>query len=375
MLTRTHAAMIAAICVFVVVAPGSAARTSPTLSLVRQHPAPVLSTRTGGAEGNRFGFEGGRVVKVDGTYHLFTSEMVGDPIWVRMKLGYWTSRDRLTWTRVATVRESSAEFTGADPRAALWSPLPVWDDAANRWNLFYVAYRSKPGDGTAFTLNYDGRIWRAISKTPGMKGVSGPYEDVGVVMQPGADSLPWEGLQGTDSFFPWQVGERWYAMYGSARSERQPIEHWLVGLASAPALSGPWSRIPAHSPLPIETKFIENPIVTPAPNGGWLAVYDDNAADAIGWSWSADGIEWEKGHALVVQPTAGSWAKDVRTPLGLVDEGGGRFTVFYTGFEQAPDWTRLLRGQGGETCAIGFAELRDSSRNAKTSDSHVPVVE
>ena len=78
-------------------------------------------------------------------------------------------------------------------------------------------------------------------------------------------------------------------------------------------------------------------------------------------SWSADGIEWEKGHALVVQPTAGSWAKDVRTPLGLVDEGDGRLTVFYTGFEQAPDWTRLLRGQGGETCAIGFAELKVSN--------------
>ncbi len=62
-----------------------------------------------------------------------------------------------------------------------------------------------------------------------------------------------------------------------------------------------------------------------------------------------------------MQPTAGSWAKDVRTPLGLVDEGDGRLTVFYTGFEQAPDWTRLLRGQGGETCAIGFAELKVSN--------------
>ena len=105
MLTRTHAAMTAAISVSALISAGSAARTSPTLSLVRQHPAPVLTTRTSGAEGNRFGFEGGRVVKVDGTYHLFTSEMVGDPIWVRMKLGYWTSRDRLTWTRAATVRE------------------------------------------------------------------------------------------------------------------------------------------------------------------------------------------------------------------------------------------------------------------------------
>ena len=66
-------------------------------------------------------------MKVGGTYHLFTSEMVGDPIWVKTRFGHWTSRDRLAWTRVATVRESSGEFEGKDPRAALWSPLPVWD--------------------------------------------------------------------------------------------------------------------------------------------------------------------------------------------------------------------------------------------------------
>jgi hypothetical protein len=41
-----------------------------------------------------------------------------------------------------------------------------------------------------------------------------------------------------------------------------------------------------------------------------------------------------------------------------VDEGDGKYTVFYTGFEQPPDWTRLLAGKGGETCAIGFAELK-----------------
>ena len=36
----------------------------------------------------------------------------------------------------------------------------------------------------------------------------------------------------------------------------------------------------------------------------------------------------------------------------------GKYTVFYTGFEQPPDWTRLLAGKGGETCAIGFAEVK-----------------
>ena len=39
----------------------------------------------------KYGFEGGRVVKIGDTYHMITSEMVGDPYCVRMRTGYWNS--------------------------------------------------------------------------------------------------------------------------------------------------------------------------------------------------------------------------------------------------------------------------------------------
>ena len=342
--------------------PGHAAETkarAPRLVLVRQHPTPVITTRTPGAEGIRYGFEGGRAVKVGDTYHLLTTEMVSDPMWVKTRFGHWTSRDRLAWTRVATVRESSGEFEGKDPRASLWSPLPVWDPGEGRWNLFYVAYRSMPTDGTRFLLNHAGEIWRAVSKTQGPEGIRGPFGDVGVVMRPGPDSLPWEGLQGTDSFFPWPVGGRWRAFYGSARTETKPIGHWLVGPAGAPSLAGPWRRVAEDNPAPIETRFIENPIVTEAPGGGWVAVYDGETPDGIGWAHSDDGVRWGKGQGLVLQPKAGEWSKEMRTPLGLVPEGGDLFTLFYTGFEQVPDWTRILdTGSSQNTCAVGFAEVR-----------------
>jgi hypothetical protein len=346
--------------IWVAPAAASAAPPSPRLVLVRQHPTPVITTRTSGAEGIRYGYEGGRVVKVGDLYHLFTSEMAGDPIWVKMRFGHWTSRDRVAWTRVATVRESSGEFAGQDPRAALWSPLPVWDPGEARWNLFYVAYRSKPSEGTRFLLNHDGEIWRAVSRTKGKDGIAGPFDDVGVVLKPGRDSLPWEGLQGTDSFFPWPVDGRWRALYGSAWSQTKPIRHWLVGPAEADTLAGPWRRVREKNPAPIEDRFIENPIVSEAPGGGFVAVYDSEGADAVGWAYSPDGLRWEKGQRLVVQPKAGEWSKEVRTPLGLVPEGGDRFTLFYTGFEQAPDWARMLdEARGGETrCAVGLVELR-----------------
>ncbi len=45
-----------------------------------------------GTEGNKYGFEGGRVVKIGQTYHWITTEMVDAPRWVKTKIAYWTSR-------------------------------------------------------------------------------------------------------------------------------------------------------------------------------------------------------------------------------------------------------------------------------------------
>jgi len=179
-----------------------------------------------------------------------------------------------------------------------------------------------------------------------------------VVLKPGPDSDAWEGLQGTDSFFPYRVGREWRALYGSAKTQVMPIEYWWVGLASAPAIGGPWRRVSALNPMRIESLFIENPIVEALPDNGHLCVYDSNVPDAIGYAFSADGTHWNSGHALRVQPREKSWARDVRTPLGLVREGAGEYSIFYTGFESEPNWELLLRGKGGDTsCAIGLARV------------------
>jgi hypothetical protein len=328
------------------------------LQAVKRWQDPVLTIRADGAQGNKYGFEGGRVLKIKDTYHLFTSEMVGDPHWVKMRLGHWVSQDRTHWKRLGTLAESSGDFTGKDQRAALWSPLPVFDPKEQRWNLFYVAYQAAPDTSQQWLTNNEGRIWRAVSTTQGEDGIGGPYRDVGVILQRGKDSDSWEGLQGTDSFFPYLVGDRWYAFYGSAHTEKLPISLWQVGLASAPDISGPWTRSTALNPLKVENRFIENPIVTKLTDGTYVAVYDTDAPNAIGYTFSSDGVHWSTGQHLVVQEGSGIWASEVRTPLGLIPEGKDSFTLFYTANEKVSGAGADGNGIVSTPGSMGLVEVR-----------------
>lgn len=336
------------------------------LAVTRQLDRPVLTTQSGEAKGNKYGFEGGRVIKQDGVYHLFTSEMVGDPHWVRMKLAHWTSRDGEHWKRVGTLRESSGDFTGKDPRAALWSPMPVFDDGEDRWNLFYVAYQAAPDTPKKWLTNHEGRIWRAVSQTPGRKGIGGPYKDVGIVLERGKDSDSWEGLQGTDSFFPYKVGANWYAFYGSARTESLPIQLWQVGLAQAPSIGGPWKRCSELNPLTVEPTFIENPIVSRLADGSYIAVYDSHKPNSIGYTFSVDGVHWSPGLQLKVQTGNGIWATEVRTPLGLIDEGKGQFTLFYSANEHVDGLHADANGIVLTPGAVGMVDVRLENKSSSS---------
>jgi hypothetical protein len=314
--------------------------------------APVIDSHHAGLAGNKYGFEGGCVVKEAGVYHMFTAEMAGDPFWVKMRLAHWSSPDARQWRRIGTLYETDGRLTPGDNRFSLWAPMAVFNTDENRWNLFYIAYR--PGQGEREGLHMNGQIWRAVSATAGRTGIGGPYRDAGIILQPDAHSQPWEGQQGTDSFFPWRVGNKWYAFYGS--HQHWPIGPWCVGLAEAPALNGPWTRCSGLNPSPIEPVFIENPLVTQV-GAHYVAVYDNCAPGDTyiaegrhgGYSVSTDGIHWPKGSDLALQPESGpaQWSEDLRTPLGLIPEDDGTFTVLYTG---------KVRGQN--FWALGLARLK-----------------
>jgi hypothetical protein len=348
------------LCGLVLILAGVSAAQIPDLNLIVSHQLdqPILTIASPGAEGNKYGFEGGRVLKLDGTYHLFTSEMIGDPHWVKMRLAHWTSQDRVKWKRKSTLFQSSGDFTGKDQRAALWSPMPVYDEAEGLWNLFYVAYQCAPDTQKEWLTNHEGRIWRAVSKVRGPGGIGGPYTNVGVVLQRDKDSDPWEGLQGTDSFFPYRVGNRWYAFYGTAHTETLPIQLWQVGLASAPTLAGPWKRCSDLNPSTIQKTFIENPIVTKLADGTYALVYDNHVDHSVGYSFSKDGIHWSAGKVLTVQSAKGIWASEVRTPLGLIPEGNDSFLMFYTANQQEVGSPKDANWINSKPGAMGFVEVK-----------------
>src|SRR6266568_7509552 len=254
----------------------SCAQTDPnslSFQIVEQHPTPLISRSSPGAADNKYGFEGGRVVLVDGTYHLFISEMFADPKWTKTRLAHWTSSDGYSFTRQSTLLESTGDFTGADPRAALFLPIPIFDEQLNRWTLFYSAFRSAPNRKDAWLINHNGRIHRALSQSPGRNGIAGPYKDIDIALQPDKNSDPWEGLQGTDSFFPFKISEqKWLSFYGSAQTEKVPTTFWAVGLASAPSLAGPWTRLSQMNPVLFP--HAENPHVLPLKKNLYVAIYD-----------------------------------------------------------------------------------------------------
>jgi hypothetical protein len=215
----------------------------------------------------------------------------------------------------------------------------VWDDESDRWLLFYVQYRWNHADEVKG--QYDGTIVRLRSVTRGRSAIAGPFEARDVAMEPSADSASWEGQQGVDSFFPYRVDDRWYALYGS--HNHSPAGPWLVGLATGTKLTSTFRRM--DGPL-IEPSFIENPIVTRNRRGSYLALYDSDSSRAIGVyvpdgqhigiSASRDGLHWSPGANIEVLPSGAAY--DVRTPLCLIEEDDGRYTTFFTVQRTSEPW-------------------------------------
>jgi len=70
----------------------------------------------------------------------------------------------------------------------------------------------------------------------------------------------------------------------------------------------------------------------------WRTLEYRGKLDAEGRFFGAN-LNWSKGGRIVVQPPGpANWSVDIRTPLGLIDEGNDTFTLFYTAEDNKRFW-------------------------------------
>eukprot|EP00040_Diaphanoeca_grandis_P040590 m.5399 g.5399 ORF g.5399 m.5399 type:complete len:404 (-) comp4381_c0_seq1:230-1441(-) len=292
--------------------------------------------------GNKYGLEDGIVVRrADGGLSMLVAEMYDDPRWVAMRLGVYKSVDGLHWERLHGLRKSTANFNGTDQHAASWGPFFLHDPTNDTWVLSYVGYRSAPNNSSGWLENFQGIIFTRYASETGDTGLDSDFGDSEenyfdgdkILIAPDDFNVngPWphrcQGMQGTDSFYPFQLNDKsWAAFAGTSfQSSGRKVDggKWPVSLATAPRLSGPWTRYnpgntsaPADAPcVDINNGFTENPVVSRRPDDAtaFHAVYDDLADEGMGFGYvcSDDGINWGK---EIRVPVEGG----TRTPFGLV---------------------------------------------------------
>ncbi|WP_417939462.1 hypothetical protein [Flavobacterium sp. RS13.1] len=331
----------------------------PLFEIIGGENQPVIDEGMSGTEGIQGGFEGGRVVKVGDTYHMFPTERAGEKgvdyyyDRVKTKIGHWTSKDAIHWKRESTIYQASGTYAVTeddnpmnDRRAAIWSYMPIFNEKANKWYGYYLAYTVSKEIEPNHSF---GRIWRCESTVEGINGIGGPYKDMGIIMEPGLDSQPWEGRQGVASFFPYQVGDKYFGFYSGAYPFNSWADYpkksgkgWFVALAESKSLEGPWLRMnkglePIKTIHPI---FVENPIVSQLPNGLYIAIFDGgpdgwghHLPNMIGYSLSADGVNWAEAHYLPIETKVDKWWDIMRTPLCLIPEGNDVYTIVYNAID------------------------------------------
>lgn len=325
----------------------SVVSSCPTPTLVYLSPFSQVNSSSPTGSPNMYGVEDGIVVRrTDGTFSMLCSEMYASPKWVSMQLGVYTSPDGLHWSRSHSLRKSTADFTGSSPHSSSWGPFFIYDPSNSTWLLSYVGYRGAPSNSSGWLENFQGTIFARYANTSEDAGLNSDFFDATAFepLSAGGDTIllapddfnvngPWphpcQGLQGTDSFYPFQVNDgSWVGFVGTSHQETpNPWAgnggKWPVSLATSPTLGGPWVRYnPAHPASPADAPcvdlnggFSENPIVSRRPDDprAFQVVIDNLGGEAAGFGYgcSEDGLHWERTTAVAVPG-------GTRTPFGLL---------------------------------------------------------
>jgi len=327
-------------------------RVCPTVVGGPNHP--VLSPSQPGLWTNLSGgFENGAVVKESGVYHMITTGWSAG-VYAHDIIVQFSSPDKHTWTfggQVAGCHWENGEWYNPVAQPALY-----FSDEADRWELFHIWCIEKK---VGWTPNCT--CVRTVSTVRGRSGIIGPWAEDGIVLSP-VGAQKWQDGTLDSISNPFLVGERYYVFIGSGGDCG-----WCVGLASGLNVSGPFERVANGSATPLINGtgtakqlhgWNENPLVLRLPSGVYVTVFDFLKPEVtvhhdhvFGFSYSTTGVDWpaENGVAMSLLPHNSSstalWATRARTPMSLIDEGDGIYTMFYTGF-------------AGKTASVSYVSLR-----------------
>jgi hypothetical protein len=257
-----------------------------------------------------------------------------------VRMAIWKSTDGISFRKHSVILSTNRNWQDSTYQMSPWSPITVFDTGRNVWSVFYVGYRRKPNSTNVF--NMSGRIFRLDSKVKGVNGIGGPYKPGGRLMIDGKPDW-FEGPGEIVSFYPYQVANEWWGFYG-ANSVPSHVDasgtldpnakniFYAALIKSEGGLTDKWVRQSSLNPVKMDPEFIENTVVTKIHDSLYIAVYDGANAQEISYACSKDGIRWGL-EQLIRIPGAPAMIKASRTPLCLINEGKGVYTIYFTAFD------------------------------------------
>lgn len=231
------------------------------------------------------------------------------------RFAYARSIDLCQWEDLSPILAD--RLPGAWDEAAIWAPT-VFQEAG----VYYMFY-------TGVTQDYTQSILLATSKDPA-DPASWKKEDL--VFQPNHPEMIWQAGEWADCRDPYvtKIGEQYHLYYtGRDLSGRNEAERGIIGLATAPALSGPWtdhgSILPLSDGQSAPAEMLESPFLVQVSTQDGQMYYLFYTRSYQGGEYRGSSSPWGPWQAPVdFQP---GWAHEVWQDLE-----GKWFTSYLTGY-------------------------------------------
>ena len=281
-----------------------------------KHPTPVL-------EAGRDAWEAGGVLhvavcQVEGVFYMYYTA-IAKPGYGYRSIGCATSQDGINWRKKpgpVLSRGPAGEFDDVH----LHMPSVLYDDASQKFRMWYAGYQNDRGNTIGYAESADGLTWEKKGQVLSF-GAPNTF-DSGSLREP---TVIYDARN--KLYKLWYVGTmpgQHYGPTGYAISEDGI--HW----GRVTAINGDQERFIGIHVVRIDECY-----------HGWYGT-----GPKIGYAHSVDGLRWEwPDPEIVIGPGDTFDSRYVQAPVVIVDQTAGKVRVWFNGAEGAE-----------ETLSVGYAE-------------------